>query len=167
MKRWLIPTLGLLLAGVMAVAAAADAFLPVFGGREPSAQQRHSITLSRGQTPSFNPDELERRLGLAAESLRAVTFTRLPDPESGVLMLKNHPVAPYVSIPRRQLSSLVFLSTGQGEASFTLLPDANAGAAATLAYTTLAEPNSPPVVENAGYSTLQGVRRYGGVRSPL
>ncbi len=161
MKRVVCALLGLVLVAVMALAVVAEPFLPVFGSRSPLTEQRYTVALSRGQSPSFAPDELERRLGLFSENLRAVTFTRLPEPADGILMLAGKQVEPYVRIPRQQLEKLVFLPSGSGEASFTLLPDADQAVAATLAYTMQAAPNSPPTVKGASYETLQGVRRYG------
>lgn len=161
MKRGFAPAMGLVLACLLTLTSVAGAFLPVFGKSLPQGEQRYTVALSKGQTPSFAPEELERRLGLASGSLRAVTFTRLPEQSSGTLLLQGQPVEVYVSIPRGKLHELVFEPVGDGEVSFTLLPDADGGVVTTLAYTTLDTPNSPPTVQNTSIATLQNVRRYG------
>ena len=161
MKKAIIPVLGLYLALALALAPLAGPFWPVFGKSSPQGEQRYTVALSKGQTPSFAPDELERRLGLASGSLRAVTFTRLPDGCSGTLLLEGKSVELYATIPRGKLNDLTFEPVGDGPVSFTLLPDADGGVVTTLAYTTLETPNSPPVVQNASIATLQNVRRYG------
>jgi hypothetical protein len=114
--------------------------------------------VASGETLDFSAADLERRLGLAQNSLTGLTLTAVPDSSHGILFLDGVEVAAYDDLSREEIDRLCFVPReGIRAAAISFLPQSAEAVAASLTIQVLSEQNHAPEVENVTLETLKNV----------
>ena len=128
-------------------------------------KERLVFGVQQGETFSFDPIQIEKRLELRQGSLLGITLTSLPASSSGQLLLNGQPVENWRYLSRAQIEDLDFAPAPETKkAGFSFLPylkDSESETALSVSLSFTQERNTPPVAAGDSYQTKINMKLSG------
>lgn len=151
--------LGVILTYTLATTAyAADIFAVRTALNKQPEHKDCAISVTAGSVLEFSAADLERRMGLGANTLQGITVTNLPSDAQGAFVLDGVEVNPYEFINREALDRLCFVPNETAvSASATFVPQGKGAVTTNLAISVMDVPNVSPNIENTSFNTMKNV----------